>query len=45
MILDKVSAKLNISKELAMEQAQFFFNTNKIIVQAEGVLYSAGLYL
>ena len=45
MILDKVSAKLTISKELAMEQAQFFFNTNKIIAQAERVLYSAGLYL
>jgi hypothetical protein len=47
-IIDVVSYKLAITKDEAMQQAQNFFNSNNIIVQAEGAqgaLYKVGSYL
>lgn len=48
LILDTVSYNLGISKDEAIEQAQNFFNSRNVIVQAgglQGALYKVGSYV
>ena len=44
VILSTLSSELEITKELAMQQAQNFFIDKNIIVQAQGAIYKIGSY-